>query len=317
MVLGFLGFLFLAALALAGSRFGVPGPASVADAPSFTLLRVTSQDINFGYSNMPAFTMWFVDVETGGRYFFRGFNGGSDPSYGPTFPPLPASTYALHVYTDGGLFFESGMFPAGTAGGPKFALGNVSSLQNQFRFDYENMPSFSVEFFDVSAKTSHPFRDFSAGSGSHQAALPDLPAGTYALRVYTGGALFLETHPFSLPTLDASLQLTLASFDSGAGLVGQLYRPTPPPCFSVSQRFGWSDTSYAGGGRGEIGGVVSKGFTPAYYAVSYPAVTNWNSRISFETKIANRGGESEVYIGFFNPSTLKWRPANFLGLRID
>jgi hypothetical protein len=114
------------------------------------------------------------------------------------------------------------------------------------------------------------------------------------------------------------------SFDKDPGWEGvhnRLVDPDPP---YVRQRFGWSDTDFAGGGKGEIGGVVWRSVTPARYAMVLEKPLTLDDPLSFSgtfslsqvNEINQFHTGSAIWIGFFNDKEQGWRPPNFLGLHL-
>lgn len=65
--------------------------------------------------------------------------------------------------------------------------------------------------------------------------------------------------------------------------------------------FGYSDTNFAGGNRGEIGGIVFRDSAPAYYADKVGPLT-WDDEFYAGGKIVLRsaGADSGVFVGWFN-----------------
>src|ERR1051325_1361649 len=75
----------------------------------------------------------------------------------------------------------------------------------------------------------------------------------------------------SLPASD-----TFQSFDIDPSWDGLRNRTVPNPGPTVTQDFGFSSSSYAGGALGELGGSIARTTTPAWYAdvISIPKTFN-------------------------------------------
>jgi len=111
---------------------------------------------------------------------------------------------------------------------------------------------------------------------------------------------------------------TTATFDTDPGWEGRLNRTVPPNPPIVTQDFGFSATNNAGGGSGELGGLVSRSLTPAYYAVpiateTFDSVLTASGRLSMPVQ-NNTGG---AFFGWFNSLRQGWRPWNALVFRLD
>ncbi len=86
-----------------------------------------------------------------------------------------------------------------------------------------------------------------------------------------------------------------------------------------AHRFGFSDTAFAGGRRGEIGGLMySAPEKPGYYADKIGRLT-LDHRLTASGKVAVRqyGPDSGMYVGWFDSARRGWPPANILGVLID
>ncbi|WP_428937936.1 hypothetical protein [Fontivita pretiosa] len=117
-------------------------------------------------------------------------------------------------------------------------------------------------------------------------------------------------------TAQAQMVMKTETFDSDPGWDGRNNRATTPPPATVTQNFGYSFTSNAGGPAGEIGGFITPCGEPAYYAQSIPVATlDQPLSASGTLKVAAGGGNT--LLGFFNSNTInEWRAANSLALRI-
>jgi hypothetical protein len=70
--------------------------------------------------------------------------------------------------------------------------------------------------------------------------------------------------------------------------------------------FGYSNTSHAGGAKGEIGGVIWRNEAPAYYGDRIGPVTlNDKLHVSGTMAFTGAGSDSGVFIGFFNADSKK------------
>lgn len=86
-----------------------------------------------------------------------------------------------------------------------------------------------------------------------------------------------------------------------------------------SHQFGYSDTAFAGGKKGELGGLLySSPSTPGYYADKVGRLT-LNDRLTASGKVAltEYGQDSGVYVGWFDSKKRSHPPANILGVLID
>ena len=85
----------------------------------------------------------------------------------------------------------------------------------------------------------------------------------------------------------------------------------------VKQDFGFSNTSYAGGKAGEIGGLVFAAAEPAWYGKPV-ADASLDAPLSASGTLAVADGATNLLLGFFHSVTAKeWRTANTLALRIN
>lgn len=107
-------------------------------------------------------------------------------------------------------------------------------------------------------------------------------------------------------------------FSNDPGWEGVNNRVQCENCPSITQDFGWKPTNHNGDGIGEIGGVIWKSTTPAYYAMPI-------SPFSFKDKLTASGRLAVIappeegfgfYIGFFNSERQGWRVWSSCGFRI-
>jgi hypothetical protein len=96
------------------------------------------------------------------------------------------------------------------------------------------------------------------------------------------------------------------------------------PAVKKQQNFGWSNTNHCDAGAGEIGGVVWRSITPAYYGKKVGPLT-WDNPLTASGKITclksntGKGWQtgSTLYLGFFNSAEQGWRPINYMGFRLE
>ena len=106
-------------------------------------------------------------------------------------------------------------------------------------------------------------------------------------------------------------------FDTDPGREALNNRPGPNSGVARVQDFGYSATAHAGGGGGEIGGLVTRTFTPAYYARAIPEATledRLEASGKFAVTVADGGG---MLVGWFNKDSRGWRTPNSLVFRIN
>ncbi|HWP41380.1 MAG TPA: hypothetical protein VNL70_10680, partial [Tepidisphaeraceae bacterium] len=111
--------------------------------------------------------------------------------------------------------------------------------------------------------------------------------------------------------------LRTQNFSSDPGWDGHNNRAQSPGPVQITQNFGFSNTSNAGGPAGEIGGFVTPAGEPAWYAKTIP-VRTFNDTLSV-TGVLNVpvNGGGHTLIGFFNSNyTNEWRTPNSVNLRI-
>jgi hypothetical protein len=106
------------------------------------------------------------------------------------------------------------------------------------------------------------------------------------------------------------------SFDKDPGWDGHNNRLAAPQ--AIRQDFGWSaGTRRAGGGAGEIGGLITPAGEPACYGKVVAART-LNDALSASGTLLVEKGAGHALLGFFNAGTLKeWRTPNSIVLRLN
>ncbi|WP_428937932.1 hypothetical protein [Fontivita pretiosa] len=117
--------------------------------------------------------------------------------------------------------------------------------------------------------------------------------------------------------------LKTETFDKDPGWEGVRNRIRRPPV-RKQQNFGWSKTNHSGSAAGEIGGVIWRSVTPAYYGKKIGPFT-FDDELSASGTIAvlkantKKGWQtgSTVFVGFFNHAEQGWRPINYLGFRLE
>jgi hypothetical protein len=103
------------------------------------------------------------------------------------------------------------------------------------------------------------------------------------------------------------------------GWEGYRNRLLTGPLRVTHQHFGHRNTNLAGGAApGEIGGRITRSFTPAWYARAIPTRT-LNDRLTASGRFAvtDAGGSSGALFGWFNEASRGWRTPNSIALRID
>lgn len=123
--------------------------------------------------------------------------------------------------------------------------------------------------------------------------------------------------PLSEPGAEA-IHIKTEHFDRDPGWEGVRNRLIPKDCPKITQDFGFSRTNFAGAASGEMGGQVWRSTTPAYCADRIAART-LNDRLEASGTFAliKSSGSSGVFFGWFDPRYHGFRPANFLGIRLD
>lgn len=106
-------------------------------------------------------------------------------------------------------------------------------------------------------------------------------------------------------------------FSSDPGWDGVNNRIECENCPTVVQDFGWSPTNHAGGKGGEIGGVVWRSTTPAWYAMPIGKPLSFKDSFSASGRLAvmppKMGG---AYFGFFSSERQGWRSWSSLGVSL-
>lgn len=98
------------------------------------------------------------------------------------------------------------------------------------------------------------------------------------------------------------------SFDRDPGWEGRNNRQLPRELPTVTQDFGYSETSFAGKARGEMGGRVTRASEPAYYAVrTGPKTLDEPLSASGSFALTKSGGNSGVFFGFFRAEQARAR----------
>jgi RNA polymerase sigma factor (sigma-70 family) len=117
----------------------------------------------------------------------------------------------------------------------------------------------------------------------------------------------------------ATTQVKEQAFDRDPGWESFNNRIVPRRIPTVTQGFGYSPTHFAGKNKGEIGGLVTRSTTPAYYADPI-AVKTLNDRLTAAGTFAltTTSGNSAVFFGWFNAAQPGGgRPRNSLGLYLE
>jgi hypothetical protein len=110
------------------------------------------------------------------------------------------------------------------------------------------------------------------------------------------------------------------SFDSDPGWDGLRNHSAPNPGLSVTENFGFRNTSNAGGAAGELGGTIARTTTPAWYADVISAPKTLNDVLTASGKISLANGQStdgNLFFGWFNSVRQGWRPWSSLDFRLD
>ncbi len=108
------------------------------------------------------------------------------------------------------------------------------------------------------------------------------------------------------------------NFDNDPGWEGINNRVVCSDCPTITQDFGWLPTDHTGAGSGEIGGIIWKSTTPAYYAMPIGPLS-FKDKFSASGKLALIAPEKEgegFYIGFFNAERQGWRVWSSCGFRM-
>jgi len=115
-----------------------------------------------------------------------------------------------------------------------------------------------------------------------------------------------------------ALQTIFQNFDEDPGWLGINNRVVCNDCPTITQDFGWLPTDHMGSGPGEIGGVIWKSTTPAYYAMPIGPFS-FKDKFSASGKLSLIAPEKEAegfYIGFFNDERQGWRVWSSFGFRM-
>jgi hypothetical protein len=105
------------------------------------------------------------------------------------------------------------------------------------------------------------------------------------------------------------------TFDVNPNWEGRNNRSTTPALRTVTQNFGYKFTANAGGGLGEVGGLINPAGEAAFYAKAF-AVRDLGQTLSASGKMKVDGG-GHTLLGFFNDNTVnEWRTPNSIVLRL-
>lgn len=114
-----------------------------------------------------------------------------------------------------------------------------------------------------------------------------------------------------------ALRLVSQSFDRDPGWDGHNNRSPVPEPRPVRQDFGYSPTSHAATGKGEVGGLIYPAAEPAHYGKPIEARTLEQPFSAAGTLVVEQGGGNSLF-GFYNAGTLnEWRTPNTLVFRIN
>ncbi|MBN2357798.1 hypothetical protein JXO59_16930 [candidate division KSB1 bacterium] len=116
----------------------------------------------------------------------------------------------------------------------------------------------------------------------------------------------------------AEIDTIYQDFSTDPGWEGVNNRVRCDDCPIITQDFGWRPTGHNGDGTGEIGGVIYKSTTPAYYAMPIGPFS-FKDKLSASGKMAAIAPAEEgegFYIGFFNHARQGWRVWSSCGFRI-
>src|SRR5688572_9743668 len=108
------------------------------------------------------------------------------------------------------------------------------------------------------------------------------------------------------------------TFDRDPGWHGNNNRSARElPPIEIRQDFGYSDSSRAGGKRGEIGGFITPAGEAAYYAKAIAPVT-LNDPLTASGAFSAPDGAFNLLLGFFNAGSVnEWRTPNSLAIRLN
>jgi hypothetical protein len=108
--------------------------------------------------------------------------------------------------------------------------------------------------------------------------------------------------------------------DPGWDALNNRMKPDPKEVRTTTQDFGYSQTNFAGDGKGEIGGRVQRSTTPAFYADKITPKT-LNDKLSASGKFLFTSSQSSagIWFGWFRARQEAGaaRPASGLGLNMD
>ena len=108
-------------------------------------------------------------------------------------------------------------------------------------------------------------------------------------------------------------------FAADPGWEGYRNRLLPEPAPVTRQEFGHRPTRHAGGERpGEVGGLIRRSATPAWYAKVIPERTlDHKLAASGRFAVTQAGGSSGTLVGWFRHDSRGWRTPNSLAFRVD
>ncbi len=142
---------------------------------------------------------------------------------------------------------------------------------------------------------------------------------TYIMRIKTSKFLVFLSTSFSVVLFFILINFSIAensiieNFDTEPGWHGFNNKDLP-------HNFGFSNTNYAGGARGEIGGNITRSTKTAYYGDNLENLNlNFNVALKVTGKFTIKNSESSsgVLFGWFNNKERGWPPKNFLGFQFD
>ncbi len=138
-----------------------------------------------------------------------------------------------------------------------------------------------------------------------------------AMHSWAGSAAVLS---LIAATATAEPQLRTEHFDTDPGWDAHNNRMVEEPGRETVQDFGFSESGFAGGDPGEIGGSLQTAAERAYYAKQLAPVLSLDTPLSASGTLAFAPGRATgpFLIGFFDAKTsFGWRTPNTLSLRID
>jgi hypothetical protein len=130
--------------------------------------------------------------------------------------------------------------------------------------------------------------------------------------------LFLFQSAFSGEPDKMKIKKVSQDFSEDPGWEGYNNRIDCQDCPTITQDFGWTETSHNGDGTGEISGTIWKSTTPAYYAMPLGPLS-FKNKFSASGKLAVTAPAEEgygFYIGFFNSERQGWRVWSSCGFRM-